>query len=73
MLLYTAVYTRILQCQQIAADPPPCATLAANLARLFSSAFAVTPASPMAEAAPVSSPITTRMIPRRRIEGGMKL
>ena len=38
------MYTRTLQCQQIAADPPPCATLAANLSKLFSSAFAVTPA-----------------------------
>ena len=61
------------RCQQTTADPPPCATLGATPNQLFSSAFAVTPARPVAEAAPVSSPITTRMIPRRRIEGGMKL
>ena len=56
------------RCLQTTADPPPCATLGATPNQLFSSALAVTPASPMAEAAPVLSP--TRMNPRRRIEGG---
>ena len=56
------------RCLQITADPPPCATLGATPNQLFSSALAVTPASPMAEAAPVLSP--TRMNPRRRIEVG---